>query len=513
MLWIVCWYNPFVWLMRKAVRQNIEFLTDQQVLNRGVDRQTYQYSLLNVTQQGTVVGIGNQFNFKTLKKRIMMMNKKRSSKLELSKYAFLLPILILVGATFTVNKAEGKIEKAVSMVEKTDLAQLVSKQATETTDTQNTTIPTTEEVSLKQEQDTVRPLKSRAEINQNKDYIYEYDKKRISKAQFFAFPDNEVYDILLIEDKQALSVWYPDEDNMHGIVRARSLEGHEKAKEISKKILIVIDGEIKENTSLSELDPNKIESMNVLKDQSSTAKYGEKGKDGVIEITTKGETKAIVDTLKGKAVGLRIRGISTQSGLNKPFFIVDGKEMPTDFDRQSLDPDQIESITVLKDDDAKAVYGDKGKEGVILIKTKSKDSQTSVWKNTEEIAPVTIIGYRRTDSNNEVINENLDSHPQPEGGMQNFRQWVANNFQYPIDAINAGIKGTLIMTFVVRADGSLSDIKAINDLGHNIGQSAANLLKRSPKWEPGTKDGKQVNVRYTFPIKLDLSTFESSKTE
>ena len=89
MLLIGCWYNPFVWLMRSAVRQNLEFLTDQQVLNKGVDRQTYQYSLLQVTRAGASVILSNQFNFKLLKTRIMMMNKKRSSKLQLSKYVFL----------------------------------------------------------------------------------------------------------------------------------------------------------------------------------------------------------------------------------------------------------------------------------------------------------------------------------------------------------------------------------------------------------------------------------------
>lgn len=130
MLWIACWYNPFVWLMRKAVRQNLEYLTDQQVLNRGVDRQTYQYSLLHVTKQGASVDIGNRFNFKTLKKRIMMMNKKRSSKLELSKYAFLLPVLILAGASFTVSKAESEIEKTVALAKDVDIAQLLTKEAT-----------------------------------------------------------------------------------------------------------------------------------------------------------------------------------------------------------------------------------------------------------------------------------------------------------------------------------------------------------------------------------------------
>src|SRR5690606_12431308 len=62
---LICWYNPLIWMMRKSVRQNLEFLTDQQVLDKGVDRQTYQYSLLNVTKQGAQVGISNQFNFKT----------------------------------------------------------------------------------------------------------------------------------------------------------------------------------------------------------------------------------------------------------------------------------------------------------------------------------------------------------------------------------------------------------------------------------------------------------------
>src|SRR5690606_1821447 len=112
---------------RKAVRQNLEYLTDQQVLDKGVDRQTYQYSLLHVTKQGASVGISNQFNFKTLKKRIMMMNKKRSSKLELSKYAFLLPVFILAGATFTLNKAEAKIETVVIKAAETNVSEIGHK--------------------------------------------------------------------------------------------------------------------------------------------------------------------------------------------------------------------------------------------------------------------------------------------------------------------------------------------------------------------------------------------------
>ena len=128
MILVCCWYNPFVWFMRRAIRQNLEFLTDQQVLDKGIDKQTYQYSLLNVSKKGTSIGLSNQFNFKLLKRRIMMMNKKRSSKIELSKYAFLLPIFLLTGAAFTVSKAEENIEGVVEKANETTLVKLDSGQ-------------------------------------------------------------------------------------------------------------------------------------------------------------------------------------------------------------------------------------------------------------------------------------------------------------------------------------------------------------------------------------------------
>jgi bla regulator protein BlaR1 len=71
------WFNPGVWLMKKAVRENIEFITDRKILQAGTDTKAYQYSLLNVSIAAThLLGITNHFNFSTLKKRIKMMNAK-----------------------------------------------------------------------------------------------------------------------------------------------------------------------------------------------------------------------------------------------------------------------------------------------------------------------------------------------------------------------------------------------------------------------------------------------------
>lgn len=102
------WFNPGVWLMKKAVKENLEFITDQKILRKGMDKKAYQYSLLGVGQLNTSVAIVNNFNLSDLKKRIRMMNSKRSSKLTLSRYAFALPVLLLTTLAFTVSRKDIK---------------------------------------------------------------------------------------------------------------------------------------------------------------------------------------------------------------------------------------------------------------------------------------------------------------------------------------------------------------------------------------------------------------------
>jgi len=102
------WFNPGVWLMKKAVRENIEFITDAKILKKGIDKKAYQYSLLDVGTLQPSVAIVNNFNLSDLKKRIKMMNAKRSSKVNLTRYLFVLPILLCITLAFTIDKREVK---------------------------------------------------------------------------------------------------------------------------------------------------------------------------------------------------------------------------------------------------------------------------------------------------------------------------------------------------------------------------------------------------------------------
>ncbi|RAR72551.1 energy transducer TonB [Flavobacterium aciduliphilum] len=93
----------------------------------------------------------------------------------------------------------------------------------------------------------------------------------------------------------------------------------------------------------------------------------------------------------------------------------------------------------------------------------------------------------------------LDEKPDFPGGIEKFYKFIGQNFQVPEEE---GLKGKIFVTFVVEKDGSLSDIKVIRDIGYNTGKEAIRVLKYSPRWIPGKKDGKTVRVSYELPINI-----------
>lgn len=93
---ICCWVNPFVWLLKREVRHNLEYLADNTVIHSGYDSKTYQFHLLGLMHQQSTATLYNNFNVLDLKNRIMMMNKKRSSRMGRAKYLIFLPFAALL---------------------------------------------------------------------------------------------------------------------------------------------------------------------------------------------------------------------------------------------------------------------------------------------------------------------------------------------------------------------------------------------------------------------------------
>ncbi|HEY4207158.1 MAG TPA: M56 family metallopeptidase, partial [Puia sp.] len=91
------WFNPFIWLFRRELENNLEFLTDRNVLRHpGVERAAYQLSLVKVAAPDVSLNITSNYNQSLLKRRIIMMNAQNSSRHTAWKYLFLLPVFILL---------------------------------------------------------------------------------------------------------------------------------------------------------------------------------------------------------------------------------------------------------------------------------------------------------------------------------------------------------------------------------------------------------------------------------
>jgi beta-lactamase regulating signal transducer with metallopeptidase domain len=99
LLCLLNWYNPFAWLLKRSIRQNLEFVADNKVLENGIGKKQYQYLLLKVIGNSQF-SIANQFNFSSLKKRIAMMNKMKTARVHVIRFLFVLPLLFVLLVAF-----------------------------------------------------------------------------------------------------------------------------------------------------------------------------------------------------------------------------------------------------------------------------------------------------------------------------------------------------------------------------------------------------------------------------
>jgi protein TonB len=103
--------------------------------------------------------------------------------------------------------------------------------------------------------------------------------------------------------------------------------------------------------------------------------------------------------------------------------------------------------------------------------------------------------------NNEIYNAaGVEVKPEFPGGMKEFYSFIAKNFRAP-DV--AGLKGKIILAFVVDKDGSLTDIKVLRDVGFGSSAEAIRVLELSPKWIPAKQNGQFVRCSFILPINIE----------
>ena len=107
-------------------------------------------------------------------------------------------------------------------------------------------------------------------------------------------------------------------------------------------------------------------------------------------------------------------------------------------------------------------------------------------------------------SNDDHVLTYVEEMPEFPGGAAALNKFLAENITYPSLAIDSGIQGKVIVDFVVRKDGKVTDVLLAKGIGFGCDEEALRVVKAMPLWKPGKQNGKFVSVSYRVPIKFTL---------
>ena len=100
----------------------------------------------------------------------------------------------------------------------------------------------------------------------------------------------------------------------------------------------------------------------------------------------------------------------------------------------------------------------------------------------------------------------VEQKPEFPGGEDALIQWLGTHVQYPNEAKEKGLEGTIFVTFVIEKDGSISEVKVLNSKPETaiLELEAVRVVRTMPKWKAGKSQGKKVRVQFNLPIVFRL---------
>jgi hypothetical protein len=373
---IFYWFNPGVWLMKKAVRENIEFITDRKILNNGIDTKAYQYSLVNVSFNNTTPGIVNHFNISTIKKRIIMMNAKRSSRVNLTRYVFIVPAVALL-LVFSVSKAavmknsSAKAYKVISTAIANNLKDVMPSvfidKAKKTAETNKT--------------DT-------SEIDISAGYVFYINglKSGVDGPQF----NGDTESMYFLNAKNAKEYFNVGDGNRNVAfaITPNSAEGKavkEKIEQLIAEHKIVRNQVSREaltklNTRITEMNAIHADARANFTFVPSKENYG----------------ALVIDTIKRKQFTITTDNISLLDSLN---YLLNGKKITID-EFNKIDPNKIIAVNIVTAETAKAMLNDydsmgfKPKSKILFVTTSDseKGKQLADKLNDTRVTAVRVSG-------------------------------------------------------------------------------------------------------------------------
>ena len=472
---IICWFNPFAWLMKREIRTNLEYMADEKVLETGHDSRTYQYHLLGLSHHKAAATIYNSFNVLPLKKRIIMMNKRRTRAIGRTKYLMFLPLaalLMIVSNIEAVARATQKI----------------------TTEVIETVAPA-ETPDVQSQPENIAPLPQ-----QEKSDKVTYKGKIVDEA------GNPLSDVQIITDRKFQSMT-TSTVNDKGEFRIETSPEASIAFLYKGKDAQIL-GWAGNPKTLSKMDSNNM--VIVLKPQQAINAPTDGGEEvyEVVEKMPEFPDGGMPGLMKYLSANIRYPEAAhkdgTQGRVTVQFVVGKDGSIGNVSILRGVDPAlDAEAIRVISGMPKWKPGTQKGEP--VNVKYTVPVMFRLTPEPVEKIDEMIVVGYRNPDApvTGEVY-ETVDKMPEFPGGMTGLMQHLSKNIRYPAEAHTNNIQGRVVVSVIINTDGKATNAQIVQGVAPSLDAEALRVATTMPDWTPGTKDGKPVNVKYTFPVVFRL---------
>ena len=392
----VQWFNPAAWLLKQELQNIHEYEADETVLREGVNARNYQMLLIKKAVGTRLYSMANNFNHSSLKKRITMMLKEKSNPWARAKYLYILPLAALAVTAFARPEVS-------AVADEISAVKVIAPAVHDSIQPNVQTAVAAPSSALDQMPEFPGGMEAlNTYLRNNIRYPQEAQKAGIQGRviiQFIVSKDGSITDAEVVEsvdpqlDAEGLRLiknmprWKPGMRKGQAIrvkqtlpIRFAFTKTSDKPENSNsiflkngsynsslKDVILLVNGQEVSPEIFRAIDPQRIQSVTVLKDQASLAKYTtDKSKTGIIQVKLKKEEQAS---------DINIPTIRFDSQTSKALVIIDGKAADATA-VQALSPSQIKSIKVLKGQQAVDLFGEAAKNGAICVSTRSAESET-----------------------------------------------------------------------------------------------------------------------------------------
>ncbi len=486
---IFCWFNPFAWLMKREIRTNLEYLADNRVLETGHDSKAYQYHLLGLSHHKAAATIYNSFNVLPLKKRIKMMNKKRTREIGRTKYLMFLPLAALLMIISNIEAvARTTKEMAKDVIEAVE-ENLASNSTTPEMEVATEAIPVETPIS-QQDKDKLVTYKGKVVDKDGKPVegaeLLIDGSHKLPQNQSFVTDKNGNFSFMAFENAHIGVIWNKNDKYM--------LKGIRYDQKERTNLKIVMDDQWQNPPSN---DPNNpvFEVVEIMPE------FPDGGMSGLMQFLSK-NIQYPINAQKNHTQGR----VTVQFVVNKDGSISEPKII------RGVDPDlDGEAIRVISLMPKWKPGMQKGqpvrvKYTVPVMFRLSDDGQKEEYKPIPKIDETVVVGYasKQAPAEEDPVFEVVENMPEFAGGMGGLMQYLSKNIKYPVEAQKAGIQGRVIMQVIIDKNGNVTNPKVTQPVDPLLDTEAIRVTASMPKWKPGTQRGMPVNVKYTFPIVFRL---------